>query len=121
MISEARSALSGILETAGLRVFEFLPERATPPMAVLVPSSDWVESGDTFGSFRVGFDVTLVVQTASNQVMINKLDELTDETLQAIADAAGFYASSVGAPSAVDINGVDYLSATITVYQNTKL
>jgi hypothetical protein len=62
MIGTARTALAGILTSAGLRVFAFTPERAAPPMAILVPSGDWVTAGDTFGTFRIGFDVTLIVQ-----------------------------------------------------------
>lgn len=121
MIGSARTALASTLTTAGLRVFAFTPERAAPPMAILVPSGDWVTSAETYGSFRVGFDVTLIVQNAANETMISALDELVDDTLTAIANATGFYASQVGAPSLIDISGADYLSTTITVYQNTQL
>lgn len=121
MIGAARTALASILTDAGLRVYAFTPERATPPIGVLVPSGDWVTAGDTFGSFRIGFDVNLIVQNAANETMISALDDLVDETLEAIADSTGFYASQVGAPSLIDISGAEYLSTTITVYQNTKL
>jgi hypothetical protein len=121
MISGARTALAGILTSAGLRVFAFTPERAAPPMAILTPSGDWVTSGDTFGTFRIGFDVNLIVQNAANETMISALDTLVDDTLEAIAAAAGFYASQVGAPTMIEISGADYLSTTITVYQNTQL
>lgn len=121
MIGAARTALSSILTDAGLRVYAFTPERATPPIGVLVPSGDWVTAGDTFGSFRIGFDVTLVVANAANETMISALDDLVDSTLDAISAAAGFYASSADKPSMIDISGVDYLSTTITVYQNTQL
>ena len=121
MIVSARTALASVLSDAGLRVFAFTPERATPPMAILTPSGDWVTSGDVFGHFRIGFDVNLIVQNAANETMINALDELVDSTLEAIADASGFYAGQVGAPSLIDISGAEYLSTTITVYQNTQL
>ena len=68
MIGAARTALASILTDAGLRVSAFVPDRITPPLAVLEPSGDWVVSGDTFGSFRIGFDVTLIVQTAANEI-----------------------------------------------------
>jgi putative aminopeptidase FrvX len=121
MISEARAALATVLENGGLRATEYVPERITPPLAVVQPSGDWVTSGDTFGSFRVGFEVTLIVQTASNQVVSSHLDELVDETLTAISDASGFYASQVSAPSLLSVQNAEYLSTTITVYQNTQL
>jgi hypothetical protein len=121
MIGAARTALAAALTGAGLRVFAFVPERAAPPMAILTPAGDWVASGDTFGAFRVGFDVNLIVANAANETMITALDNLVDSTLTAIAGAKGFYASQVGAPVMQDISGVDYLSTTITVFQNTKL
>lgn len=121
MIGSARTALASILSGAGLRVFAFTPERAAPPMAILTPSGDWVTSGDMFGHFRIGFDVNLIVQNAANETMITALDTLVDETLEAIAGASGFYASQVGAPTLIDISGAEYLSTTISVYQNTQL
>ncbi len=121
MIGAARTALASILTGAGLRVFAFTPERAAPPMAILTPSGDWVTSGDVFGCFRIGFDVNLIVQNAANETMITALDTLVDETVEAITEATGFYASSVGAPTMLEISGADYLSTTITVYQNTQL
>jgi hypothetical protein len=74
MIGQARTALASILTGAGLRVFAFTPERAAPPMGILVPSGDWVSAGETFGTFRVGFDVTLIVANAANETMITALD-----------------------------------------------
>jgi hypothetical protein len=53
--------------------------------------------------------------------MITALDTLVDETVEAITEATGFYASSVGAPTMLEISGADYLATTITVYQNTQL
>jgi hypothetical protein len=99
MIAQARAALTTVLENGGLRAMEYVPERITPPMAVIQPSGDWVASGDTFAAFRVGFDVTLIVQTASNQVVASQLDDLVDETLAAITAATGFYASAVSSPT----------------------
>jgi hypothetical protein len=121
VIGAARSALTSILTGAGLRVFAFTPERVTPPVGILVPAGDWVTAGDTYGAYRVGFDVTLIVDQAANETMITALDTLVDDTLDAIAPANGFYASQVGAPSLIEISGANYLSTVITVYQNTQL
>jgi hypothetical protein len=121
MIGAARTALAGILTSAGLRVSAFVPDRITPPLAVLEPSGDWVVSGDTFGSFRIGFDVTLIVQTAANETVSDALDDLVDSTLDAISSASGFYASQVSAPTLLAVQNAEFLSTTITVYQNTQL
>lgn len=119
MIGAARSALAGILEDAGIRTSAVVPERITPPLAVISPASDWVQSGDTYGSFRVAFDVTIIVQTAANATVSSNLDDAIDAAIQAITEASGFYVGSVDAPQF--IGTADFLSASMTVYQNTTL
>lgn len=121
MIGEARTALLGVFTAAGIRAADVVPERVAPPIAVMQPSSDWVESGDTFNAFRVGFDVTLIVQTAANATVSKNLDDFVDDALAAVTSAPGFYVGSVSGPSLVQINNAEYLTASMTVYQNTKL
>lgn len=121
MIVEARSALETLLDGAGFNVSAYVPERITPPIAVMEPSSDWVQSGDVFGAYRIGFDVTLITQTASNAKATDEVDQMVDDLLDAVGAAAGFYCGSVGAPSALQANNAEYLSVSVTIYQNTSL
>jgi hypothetical protein len=121
MISEARSALLAVFTAAGIRGVEVVPERITPPLAVLEPSSDWVASGDVYGAFRVGFDVTLIVQTAANATVSKALDDMVDSALAAVSEAAGFYVAAVSGPQLLTVQNAEFLTATLTVYQNTSL
>lgn len=121
MIAETRSALQGILEATGLHTYETVPARTALPCAILEPSSSWIESGQSFGEYRVSFDVTVVVQTATNEAMTVNLDTLIEELLIAVHDAPGLYLSEINAPSGVEINGVTYLGSTFTVSQNSRL
>lgn len=121
MIVEARGALETLLDDAGFNVSAFVPERITPPIAVMEPAGDWIVSGDTFGVFRIGFNVTLVTQTASNAKVTDELDQMVDDLLDAVASASGFYASQVSAPSLLSVQNAEFYSTTITVYQNTQL
>lgn len=121
MIVEARGALETLLNDAGFNVSAFVPERITPPIAVMEPAGDWIVSGDTFGAFRIGFDVTLITQTASNAKATDEIDQMVDDILDAIAGAAGFYCGSVNAPTSLQANNAEYLSVALTVYQNTQL
>lgn len=121
MIAEARSDLAALLEGAGFNVSAFVPARATPPIAVLQPSSDWVESGDTPYSFRIGFDVSMITPTASNEKATEEIDQMVDDVLTLISDTAGYYCGAISNPGAIDANGVDYLGVTFTVYQNKQL
>jgi len=121
MISQGRDALLAVLTTAGIRTSEYVPERVTPPLAVLQPAGDWVTAGQVFGEYRLGFDVTVIVQTAANSVVSSAMDDAIDAVLTAVSGATGFYVGSVSAPSLLSVQNAEFLSATLTVYQNTRL
>lgn len=121
MISAGRTALLDVLTAAGIRASSVVPERVTPPLSVIQPASDWVTGGDTYGTYRLGFEVTVIVQTAANAKVSQTLDDAIDTVLTAVSGAQGFYVGSVGAPSILSVQNAEFLSATLTVYQNTRL
>lgn len=121
MIVGARAALETLFDTAGFNVSAFVPDRITPPLAIIAPAGDWVVSGDTFGLFRIGFDVTLVTQTASNAKVTDELDQMVDDAIAAVTNATGFYCGSVASPSYLSAQNAEFLSTSMTVYQNIKL
>ena len=121
MIGAGRTALANLLSSAGIRSFETVPERISPPLAVLQPAGDWVATGEVFGEYRLGFEVTVIVQTAANKVVSSAIDNAVDAVLTAVSGAQGFYVGSVSAPSLLSTQNAEFLSATLTVYQNTRL
>jgi hypothetical protein len=121
MINAGRLALVNVLTSAGIRSSEVVPERITPPLAVLEPAGDWITSGATFGEYRLGFDVTVIVQTAANAKVSKAMDDAVDAVLAAIATAQGFYVGSASAPTLLSVQNAEFLSTTLTVYQNTRL
>jgi hypothetical protein len=121
MIVGCRAALETLFDTAGFTVKAFVPDRITPPMAIITPAGNWVESADTFASFRIGFDVTLITQTASNAKVTDELDQMVDDAIAAVTVAPGFYCGSVGAPTYLSVQNAEFLSVAMTVYQNIKL
>lgn len=121
MIAASRSALAALIEGAGVTCLEYIPERVTPPIAIMEPTSEWVASGEAFGEYRIGYDVTLVTQTASNNKATTDLDTMVEDVLNAVADTAGFYSTSVSAPAVLAVNNAEYLSVAVTIYQNTRL
>jgi hypothetical protein len=121
MIPEARSALAALIEAAGVRCVDFIPERITPPIAIMEPSSDWISSGEAYGEWRIGFDVTLVTQTAANTTATTVLDGMLEDVLAEVNDTANFYCSSVSAPTGLAVNNAEYLSVALSIYQITRL
>lgn len=121
MIAEARADLLALLEGAGIRAFAEVPERPTPPLAVFVPSPEWIVSGEAYGEFVVSFDIEIIASAGTNRVISKEIDDAVELALTTITNADGFYCSSVGSPTGVEINGAIYLGATITVKQNFRL
>lgn len=121
MIHTGREALLAVLTTAGIRASESVPERISPPLAVLQPAGDWVSPGQVFGEYRLGFDVTVIVQTAANAVVSKGIDDAVDAVITAVSGAQGFYVGAVSAPTLLSVQNAEFLSATLTVYQNTRL
>lgn len=121
MIADARADLLALLEGAGIRAFAEVPERPQPPLAVFLPSSDWIQAGDTFGNFVISFDIEIIAATGSNRVISKQIDDAVELALTTIYNADGFYASAVSAPQGVEVNGALYLGATITVKQNFQI
>lgn len=121
MITEARQALTDLISEAGVTCSSFVPERVTPPLAIVSPSANWIESGESFGEFRVSFDTTLVAQMGSNAKVTEAVDELLETVLTAVQAASGFYAPSVGAPQVLAVNNAEYLSVQMTIVQIVRL
>jgi hypothetical protein len=90
-------------------------------MAVMVPSTDWIENGEAFGEFTISYDVEIVAGTGTNQAMSVELDTMVEDVLAAVAEAPRMYAAAVGQPTAVDLNGAMYLGTTLTVKQHLQL
>ena len=121
MLSTARADLLAVLTAAGLRAYAEVPERPQPPLAVMVPSAEWIVQGEVFDEFVVSFDVEIIVAAGANTVVSKALDTAVIAALTAISNAPKMYASSVGQPQAVEIGAGLYLGATITVRQFFQL
>ncbi len=122
MLAEARADLAALLESAGLRAFAYTPDRAAPPMAVVFPGAgEWINSGSTFGTWTITFDVYITARTGSNVVITADIDEFVEAVLQAVNDTPGFEVASVGAPTAENVDGTNLLVAVATIRQYKQL
>lgn len=121
MISEARQTLTDLITEAGVACSSFVPERVTPPLAIVSPSSTWVESGESFGEFRVSFDTTLVAQMGSNAKVTESIDALLETVLVAVQAAPGFYSPSISSPQVLAVNNAEFLSVQMTIVQIVRL
>lgn len=120
MISEARSALTDLLDEAGFRTFDYVPPNITPPCAVIFPSAEYVASGETFGEYIVSFDVRIFAQALTNEHATTVMDGYIEDALDKIHGEVGFYLETVTAPEMYTENSSTFLGVQLTIKQLTR-
>lgn len=119
-IATARAELVAALEAIDAKVTDHVPERLNPPAAMVVHGSPLLESGATFGSHLVRFEVWLVSKLGANARMTDDLDALIESALTAlVADDWGI--ESVAQPFTYAVNNASFLASTITVTTSINL
>ena len=113
-IATARAELVSALSGLDAKVTDHVPERINPPAAMVVHGSPLLESGDTFGSHIVRFEVWVVSKLAANARMTDDLDALIESTVEALT-ADDWAIERVEQPFTYAANGASYLASTIAV------
>lgn len=109
-LRSARDELALLLSAAGVSVFTYLPERVTPPVAVIEPGQPYMVQGDTFDSFTVRLNVILLAAPASNERATEELDQAICDVIDAVDT---FYADTIDQPSAFSSGGAEYLGTRL--------
>lgn len=117
-ITTTRSELRDALQPIAATIFDHVPERFTPPAALIVHGSPLIEAGTTFGARLLRFEVWVVSSLGANARMTDDLDTLLDATLDALT-ADSWTVERVSQPFAYTVGGGTYLAATITVTTTT--
>lgn len=112
--TQARAEIAAALNGIDLDVHEYMPERMSPPCALLTTGSPWVEDGEQFGSFTVRYQVTIVAGTATNEVVTDRLDEHMAAAIVAL-DEADFGIARVDEPYGLQANNATYVAANISL------
>jgi hypothetical protein len=120
MISETRAALASLLEDAGFRTFDYVPPNITPPCAVIFPAAEWIQAGENYGEWRIGYNVRIFAQALTNQNATGTVDGYVEDLFDAVSSAAGFYMEGIGAPEAYQENSSTFLGVETVVYQLTR-
>lgn len=104
------------LKELGVNVYDHVPGRAIPPMALVKPASPYLEAqdGDPFGTLRVLFEVWVTARAATNDVAQDELEAHLELALEALV-SAGFEPLRVDEPFVSDLNGTQVLAAAISL------
>jgi len=109
----AKAELALTLQEAGLDVYDYIPERVTPPVVVIRPGSPYIAPGSVGSVYDLNLELVIVAGFATNETTTDDLDDLIEQTLNAIPADAGV--GSVAQPYLLAMNGNDYLATTINV------
>lgn len=113
VLTQSKADLAEFLEDAGIKAEFYIPPRITPPLAIISPNSLYVQQGDTFASFEVGIEITLIAQTATNAKATESLDEAIVTTIGSIP--ASWNIASVEQPFALQTGNAEYLATRLSV------
>ncbi|CAB4149717.1 hypothetical protein UFOVP546_21 [uncultured Caudovirales phage] len=108
------------LTEAGLNVLEYVPERITPPIVIVNTATPYLETAE-FGEWNLGLELVLVSSTATNKTASENLDQLIEDTLNAIKPLTYVRITAVNQPYNLQTNNAEYLAANINVKLNITL
>ncbi len=114
-LTTARAALTTLLTDAGMQAVSFLPERPTPPLAIVTPGQPYLQRADQFEQFKVGLSVLLLTRTAANEVASDELDEMIATLTVAVFETDGYRLARVDAPNQFQVNNAQYLGCVADV------
>jgi hypothetical protein len=111
--SKAEFALD--LQTAGLEVLDYVPERVVPPIVIISPDTTYLIPETVGNEYRLGLKLTLVASTASNEQSTENLDDLIAQCLTAMSDLSYVVIKTVQQPYRLTANTAEYLATDITL------
>jgi hypothetical protein len=112
-VGAAKAELALTLQAEGLDVYDYIPERVTPPVVVIRPGSPYLAPSSIGQEFLVNLELVVVSGFATNETSTDDLDDLIEATIKAIPADAGF--RDVSQPYTLVMNGNDYLATTIGI------
>lgn len=122
-LAAVRKDLADRVTAAGFRTSPNLPERFSPPLAIVGPDDPYLDfDGATFGSCTVHLIITVIMGAGANAKQADTLDTtLFSLVFASRAPFGPHIVQSIGQPGVVEVNGNKYLAATIHTQIETAL
>jgi hypothetical protein len=112
-ITSDKAALKTVLVSAGLNVLEYVPERIVPPIVIINSASPYLVPSSLKNQYVLNLELVLIAATATNKKATEMLDELIQDTLQALPSYARMI--QVNAPYNMQTNNAEYLATNIAI------
>jgi len=101
------------LDTAGITVLEYVPERIVPPIVIMNSASPYLTPNTLGREYILSLELVCVASTATNKQATEKLDEAITDVLNAMPRYARV--TRVNEPYEMQTNNASYLAANISV------
>lgn len=101
------------MDTAGITVLEYVPERIVPPIVIMNSASPYLTVSSLGNEYILSLELVCVASTATNKQATEKLDEAIANVLTALPRYARM--TRVNEPYEMQTNNASYLAANISV------
>jgi hypothetical protein len=101
------------LDTAGITVLEYVPERIVPPIVIINSASPYLTPSSLGKEYILGLELVCIASTATNKQATEKLDEAIADLLNAMPRYARVI--QVNEPYEMQTNNASYLACNISV------
>lgn len=114
-LSDHRTQVTRTLTQAGLPAFDHLPERLSPPCAVVAAAEPYLtKEGAPFGSVRIRLEVRLVTRPGANDQVTTDLDAQIETAFKALSNTT-WAVEDVSQPYSLIVGQASFLAATLTI------
>lgn len=120
-VDQARAELAGQLTAAGFRAADHIPDRITPPMALVLPADEYLTPGDVFdgSEWVLGLVVVLLAEPGDNRSTTEALDRMLTGAIG--ATAGGWDVQPIKRPYIATVGAANYLAADIELSTTVDL
>lgn len=117
-LKEARGALAELVSAAlgpDADVFDHVPNKITPPVAIIRPADDYVGLPVDFAGGRVAqLEIVLVAKSGRNNLTSDDLDDMIDAVLAGLVGSGiEWDAPVVPAPFVAEMAGSNFLACAL--------
>jgi hypothetical protein len=112
-LTQTRQDVADTLQAAGLATVHTMPDRLTPPVAIVKADDPYVQDGTTFTNTALGLVVQVVAQNGANEVMAEALDDAICKVIAALKSDQ--WTISVGEPYALTNGTAEYPAVDISI------
>lgn len=112
-LAQTRLDVATVLTAAGVNASDSMPDRITPPVAVIKAGDPYLDEGKTFTDTAINLTIQVIASNGTNAVMQDALDDAICAVVTALK--ADQWTVKVGAPYALQTGTAEYPAVDIGI------